>query len=507
MKKLKTWLGIFGFALLFLFGMNSTLTVRAADYFEVKVLGETVASAEGVISQAMPEGMTIDTAAHIITLEDVTIVGDPEEGTDGISISGSDFTLCLKGNNTIKGTNSGILSYNTMHITGDGALNIEPVYYGIMTAGLKMTSGNLHLTSPSSEDSINVFYGISYWASSMESERQFEFLGGTVDIQCGDTPSSNLHVGIDSQNMNMVIKNTTIRMDLGKAANLIGIGCGYMGYIPSTDEDKSFGGKLTIDHAFISIKASKADAVPLTAYVYELNDVSDSYYYVGDSVAGKNVDKMRAFKESEYYEGRRDCTYKYLTISPDPVEIQMAFDDVKEGDWYYDYVEYAFKNNLMTGLDEKRFGPVQQLARAQFAVILHRMNDEPAIEYTEKFQDVGDDIWYTDAILWANSIGVVNGYSNSKMFGPADDINREQMAVMMYRYADYKGYDISAAGDFSKFSDALSVNDFAKDAMKWAVGTGIITGKDNGKKLDPQGYASRAECATIMMRFMEKYGE
>ncbi len=91
------------------------------------------------------------------------------------------------------------------------------------------------------------------------------------------------------------------------------------------------------------------------------------------------------------------------------------------------------------------------------------------------------------------------------MFGPSDKINREQMAVMMYRYADYKGYDTGNKTDFDKFSDADSVNAYAEEAMKWAVGNGIITGKDNGTKLDPQGNATRAECATIIMRFMEKF--
>ena len=92
------------------------------------------------------------------------------------------------------------------------------------------------------------------------------------------------------------------------------------------------------------------------------------------------------------------------------------------------------------------------------------------------------------------------------MFGTSDNINREQMAVMMYRYAKYKGEDVSVQGEVGQFKDASSVSGFAKEAMQWAVGTGIITGKDNGTRLDPQGNASRAECATIIMRFAEKFG-
>ena len=185
----------------------------------------------------------------------------------------------------------------------------------------------------------------------------------------------------------------------------------------------------------------------------------------------------------------------------------LPFVDVNKGDWFYDSVYYNYFSKTMTGLDDTHFGPGQSLARAQFAVIIYRMNQSPKVEYKAVFPDVKDGIWYTDAILWASDTGVVTGYSSTGMFGPGDNINREQMAVMMYRYANYMGYDTSVKEDFSRFNDAAKVNDFAKEAMQWAVGNGIITGKNNGTALDPQGNASRAECATIIMRFMEKYGK
>ena len=189
----------------------------------------------------------------------------------------------------------------------------------------------------------------------------------------------------------------------------------------------------------------------------------------------------------------------------DPQKKEMPFADVASADWYYDSINYVYQNALMTGLNETTFGPVQYLARAQFSVILYRMNESPEITYIDKFPDVKEGVWYTNAILWANSTGVVNGYSDTGLFGPGDNINREQMAVMMYRYAKYQDYDVSQKADFSQFVDASRVNSFAEEAMQWAVGTGIITGKDNGTKLDPQGNASRAECATIIMRFKKYY--
>ena len=185
---------------------------------------------------------------------------------------------------------------------------------------------------------------------------------------------------------------------------------------------------------------------------------------------------------------------------------EVPFPDVPENAWFFEPVRYVHRNWLMTGLSNGNFGPGENLARAQFAVILYRMNGEPEVTYTTRFPDVAAGQWYTDAILWAADTGVVTGYSDTGNFGPSDNINREQMAVMMYRYAQDKGYDVSQKADYSKYPDAGYVNTFAKEAMSWAVGTGIITGTDEGTRLNPQGKANRAECATIIMRFCEKYG-
>ena len=157
----------------------------------------------------------------------------------------------------------------------------------------------------------------------------------------------------------------------------------------------------------------------------------------------------------------------------------------------------------MTGLDDTHFGPYGQLSRAQFALMLHRMEDEVAVETDKTFGDITGDEWYGPAVLWAAENGIVTGYQSGD-FGPADMITREQMAVMMYRYAKYLGQDVAVDADFDDFKDAASVSPFAADAMKWAVGNGIITGKDGGTVLDPQGNTARSEAAIIIQRFMQK---
>ena len=136
---------------------------------------------------------------------------------------------------------------------------------------------------------------------------------------------------------------------------------------------------------------------------------------------------------------------------------------------------------------------------------MYRIEGKPTVAYTHRFKDIAKGIWYTDAAIWAANAGVITGYENG-LFGPADNITREQMAVILYRYAGYKGYDNSQRKNISAYSDAWKVSGFSKEAMQWAVAVGIISGKSDGKILEPQGSASRAECGTMIMRFRNVYG-
>ncbi len=181
-----------------------------------------------------------------------------------------------------------------------------------------------------------------------------------------------------------------------------------------------------------------------------------------------------------------------------------TFPDVKSTDWYQESVDFVSSREIMTGMGDGRFAPSKKLVRAQFATILHRMAGTPEPMYNmEMFPDVPDGQFYTKASIWAREVGVITGYNDGR-FGPSDDITREQMAVMMYRYANVLQKDVSERGNLWDFPDASKVSDFAWDALGWAVGNGLITG-DQGR-LNPGGTANRAECATIIMRFMNAYG-
>ena len=189
-------------------------------------------------------------------------------------------------------------------------------------------------------------------------------------------------------------------------------------------------------------------------------------------------------------------------IDPTPSP-ELPYKDVNKGDWFYDYVYDVYEKELMTGLEETVFAPNNNIVRAQFAVILYRMAGSPDVTFKNTFADVSDGQFYSKAVTWAAENGIVTGYTGSGLFGPNDQITREQMAAMMFRYANYtKHRDTSARKNLDSFPDGNKVQEFAVDAVKWCVAEGIISGKgEEPKILDPQGSTVRAEAATIISRY------
>lgn len=179
------------------------------------------------------------------------------------------------------------------------------------------------------------------------------------------------------------------------------------------------------------------------------------------------------------------------------------FRDVASDGWYYDAVKNIYDNGIMTGMNPREFGTSSQLARAQFATILYRMTGSPDVGYKEIYKDVPSNAFYASAAIWGKENGIITGYSDTGLFGGSDAVTREQMATILYRYAQYLGYSTSARTDISKYPDAGAVNGYAQQAMQWAVASGLITG-DKGM-LKPQGTAIRAESAAIIVRFLNIY--
>lgn len=188
------------------------------------------------------------------------------------------------------------------------------------------------------------------------------------------------------------------------------------------------------------------------------------------------------------------------TVEPMP-EPTSPYIDVDEDDWFFDAINDMYKYGLMTGMDSEHFAPYGKISRAQFVLILYRMEEEPKEAANNSFRDIAGDEWYADAVLWAAEHDIVSGYTNGN-FGPTDEITREQMAVMLYRYAKYLGKNTQTTVDLYKYIDNEEVNEFAEAAIRWAVDLGLITGKENGTKLDPKGHTARAETAIILQRYM-----
>lgn len=192
------------------------------------------------------------------------------------------------------------------------------------------------------------------------------------------------------------------------------------------------------------------------------------------------------------------------TDSHEPVE--LPFTDVPEGAWYEDAAGYVYKHGLMAGTSATTFAPDVTTSRAMIATILWRMAGSPVVNYAMNYTDVAQGQWCSEAIRWATSEGVVTGYGNG-LFGTNDPITREQLATMLWRYAQTEGYDVSIGEDTNilSYTDVANLSEYAIPAMQWAVGAGIINGTGDGSTLTPQGQATRAQAAVMLQRFCEKY--
>ena len=178
-----------------------------------------------------------------------------------------------------------------------------------------------------------------------------------------------------------------------------------------------------------------------------------------------------------------------------------AFTDADPTAWYHDGVHYVLENSIMSGYNRITFAPNDTTTRAMMAQILWNMEGKPASNYTMSYTDVDGEAWYTEAVRWATAEKIMSGYGGGK-FGPGDAMTREQLVTIMYRYAQYKGVDVSIGDDTNilSYDDALTVSEFAIPAMQWAVGSGAVGGRTN-TTLNPKDTATRAEIATIIMRY------
>ena len=244
-----------------------------------------------------------------------------------------------------------------------------------------------------------------------------------------------------------------------------------------------------------SIRRAEHTTIDLSGYTPTREGYEFTGWYADKDLTDK-ITSIRLTRNTTVYAGWEEKKENPGTGFENP------FTDISKNDWFYDDVMFVFTNGLMVGTGDATFSPEISTSRAMIAVTLWRMEGEPAAKGANPYTDVENGAWYTEAITWANENGIAEGYGNG-CFQPETPVTREQLAAFFYRYAAYKGYDITITGSIDHFNDKDNVSEWAKDTMAWAVGYGLIGGKDNNM-LDPQGEATRAEFAAMLQRFCQK---
>ena len=250
-------------------------------------------------------------------------------------------------------------------------------------------------------------------------------------------------------------------------------------------------------------RASKGSTVTVTVKPdegYELDELT---------VTDKNGDQIKLTDKGDgkytFQMPASKVTVEAVFTAVEPEPEGLPFTDVTSGDWFYDAVAYVYDKGMMEGTTDTTFAPAMNLTRSMIAQVLYNLEERPEAPGAAGFPDVAAGAWYADAVNWAAARGIVKGYDTGA-FGPEDSVTREQLAAILYRYAQVKGYDTTQGGmAVREFSDSASISDWAQEAMAWAVNAQVLSGKGNGV-LDPQGTATRAEVAQMLMNFGEHVG-
>ena len=294
-----------------------------------------------------------------------------------------------------------------------------------------------------------------------------------------------------------------------------------------SDATKSYTIDAQNENLFIALQSDSftldiGNKVQLSTYAinivttsgYKTDIKPDSYKWSSDSDA-VSVDEngvITAMKAGEAVitgvnKGDASNTL-HAQVVVNSISVTDIFTDIRNSQWWVNAVQYSYDNNIMSGKGN-RFEPAVALKREEFAQVLYNHSGKPDVSIENKFPDVKD-TWYKKAVLWTNENNIANGYKTGE-FGISDNITRQDLALMLYKYAVLKGYDLTATdGLIQQYADSAKVSNYAQNAMNWAITQGIMSGKGNkGEdistfKLDPTGTATRAECASMMMKLLEK---
>ena len=254
----------------------------------------------------------------------------------------------------------------------------------------------------------------------------------------------------------------------------------YLGYQTINEEKDAL--KLTNNIIFVNEIKAYTDKELITAYDFSAKVTKSFTLYA-------KWEKVNDEKEEN--PDTHNCPSK-------------SFDDLDVTRWYHLDVDYVLENGLMKGTDTRTFAPNDKLTRAMLVTVLYRMENEPSTNRSIPFSDVDMGAYYANAVSWAKQNGIVNGVSDTE-FAPNDSITREQMAAVLYRYAQYKEQDTSIGEDTNilSYTDAMEISEYAISAIQWMTGAGLMKGETEAS-INPKNNSTRAQVATILMRYLEQ---
>ena len=412
---------------------------------------------------------------------------------NGTTISGCGMTMCSYAQNTIFTNNTvtggseisfaaaaeGADRNNTYTITGNIFQDVGKIwFYDADLADVTFTKnqvlGNTTISTENAKTDTNLNVSENYWGGNAPGNK----VGGS------NITGSNVYYvrpTMQPSDLNTYVPPTTGGGSSSSGDYLVNV-------------NKVTGGKITVTPG----RADKGDTVTITVKPndgYELDtlvvtDKNGNTVKLTDKGNGKYTFTMPGSQVT--------VNASFAKDSSSPVD---SFLDVNTGAWYYDAVKYAVESGLMSGTGTYTFEPNTTLSRGMIAQMLYALEGKPSISSANNFTDVSSSDWYDKAASWAQSKGIITGYEDGR-FGPNDPLTREQLALILYNYAKSEGHSTSTKADLSKFADGTSTSPWAQQAMSWAVGEGLLSGR-GVNMLYPTGTATRAEVAQIMMNFCE----
>ena len=421
--------------------------------------------------QVSYNGEVLDSATGQLTASFGTMAVSGDGGDQNISLQMNDYYS--EAETWINGTGTGSMTFVTTSEDEDGTIGIRTF------TDVPVTSDTLiHV----------VRSNFAMGAVVLEVYNNDKNTLKEVWYADSDTPSVN---SLNKELTQWYLYGDTEEVDDGSNENTESPSTGESSYSPVIQVTS--GGTVKVDPKSPN-KGDKVTIIPNPDQNYEVDSVTVTDK-AGDKVAvTANRDGTYTF-EQPASRVRIEVTFREI------VDELLSFRDVLSTAWYYDAVKYVVENGIMSGTGTYTFEPNTTLSRGMIAQMLYALEGKPNVTEAGYFNDVPVNAWFAKAAAWAQSKGIITGYDNGN-FGPNDPLTREQLALILYNYAKTKGYGTSAAGNLSQFVDGSSTSVWAQEGTTWAVGAGLLSGRD-GNMLCPTGTATRAEVAQIMMNFCE----